>query len=124
MSLTGMSYLPRRDDTISSYGVEAIYEYWNTDNGGANNPSVGGVQMINWNFCCVWNWDARPFPTFPIQGFNWEVPVRGWSTHTPTEAGVTPPIGHRAIGRRAGPLAAACCCLRRPRRRPRLRAAI
>ena len=74
---TGMSYLPRRDDTIAGMAVEAIYEYWNTDNGGLNNPSVAGVPMLMWPFCCVWNWDARPFPTFPAQGMNWDIPVSG-----------------------------------------------
>ena len=23
--------------------------------------------MIQFAFCCVWNWDARPFPTFPLE---------------------------------------------------------
>ena len=27
--------------------------------------------MLNWNFCCVWNTDARPFPTFPILNSAW-----------------------------------------------------
>jgi hypothetical protein len=27
--------------------------------------------MLNWNFCCVWNTDARPFPTFPILNNAW-----------------------------------------------------
>jgi hypothetical protein len=64
-------YLPRRDDTVQTMALEAVYEYWNTDNGGANNPSVGGLPMLNWNFCCVWNTDARPFPTFPLLTSSW-----------------------------------------------------
>ncbi len=62
------AYLPRRDDTIQALALEAVYEYWNVD---GNNDNVGGVQMLNWNFCCVWNTDARPFPTFPILNNAW-----------------------------------------------------
>ena len=61
-------YLPRRDDTIQALALEAVYEYWNVD---GNNEIVGGVPMLNWNFCCVWNTDARPFPTFPILNSAW-----------------------------------------------------
>ena len=32
---------------------------------------VGGLPMLNWNFCCVWNTDARPFPTFPTLNSAW-----------------------------------------------------
>ena len=61
-------YLPRRDDTIQALALEAIYEYWNVD---GNNETVGGVPMLNWSFCCVWNTDARPFPTFPTLNSAW-----------------------------------------------------
>jgi hypothetical protein len=64
-------YIPLRDDTIQTMALEAVYEYWNTDNGGANNPSVGGLPMLRWVFCCAWNWDARPFPTFPLESSAW-----------------------------------------------------
>jgi uncharacterized protein (TIGR02217 family) len=43
-----------------------------------NNETVGGVPMLQWDFCCAWNWDARPFPVFPTMNeawgdtFNWE----------------------------------------------------
>jgi hypothetical protein len=63
-----LGYLPRRDDTIQSMALEAVYEYWNVD---GNNETVGGLPMLNWNFCCVWNTDARPFPTFPILNSAW-----------------------------------------------------
>ena len=63
-----LSYLPLRDDTIQAVAMEAIYEYWNVD---GNNATVGGLPMVNWAFCCAWNWDARPFPTFPIENQNW-----------------------------------------------------
>ena len=62
-SAAGMTYLPRRDDTIAALALEAIYEYWNTD--GHNTTSGAGVVMVQFAFSCVWNWDARPFPTLP-----------------------------------------------------------
>jgi uncharacterized protein (TIGR02217 family) len=63
-----LGYLPRRDDTIQALALQAVYEYWNID---GNNESVGGLPMLNWNFCCVWNTDARPFPTFPVLNSAW-----------------------------------------------------
>ena len=51
---------PLRDDTISEVALDAIYSYWQ-----AHNAAAGGVAMVQWGFCCVWNWDARPFPWFP-----------------------------------------------------------
>jgi hypothetical protein len=63
-----LGYLPRRDDTIQALALEAVYEYWNVD---GNNDIVAGLPMLNWNFCCVWNTDARPFPTFPALNSAW-----------------------------------------------------
>ncbi len=63
-----LGYLPRRDDTIQAVALEAVYEYWNVD---GNNETVGGLPMLNWAFCCVWSWDARPFPTFPDNNTAW-----------------------------------------------------
>ncbi len=63
-----LTYLPRRDDTIQALALQSVYEHWNVD---GNNESVGGVPMLDWNFCCVWNTDARPFPTFPILNSAW-----------------------------------------------------
>ena len=65
----GLTYLPRRDDTIAAYALQAIYEYWNTD--GQNATSEAGVAMIQFAFSCVWNWDARPFPIFPNDSSAW-----------------------------------------------------
>jgi hypothetical protein len=62
------SYTPRRDDTIQAQALQAYYEYWNTD---GNNETVAGVPMLETRFCCAWNWDARPFPTFPIRSDAW-----------------------------------------------------
>ena len=77
-----LGYLPRRDDTIQAMALEAVYEYWNVD---GNNLTVGGRSMLNWTFCCVWNWDARPFPRFL----------------TTPRRGAIPGIGNRASGRTA-----------------------
>jgi hypothetical protein len=65
----GGGFAPRRDDTIQLTALAAIYEYWNTD--GHNATSGGGVAMVQFAFSCVWNWDARPFPTFPILSSQW-----------------------------------------------------
>jgi uncharacterized protein (TIGR02217 family) len=61
-------YIPVRDDTISTLALEAIYQYWLS---GSNNETVGGVVMLETAFCCAWNWDARPFPIFPILNTQW-----------------------------------------------------
>ena len=55
-------YWPRRDDLLYLLALQAIYEYWVTD---GNNVTIGGVPMLQTAFMSVWNWDARPFPTFP-----------------------------------------------------------
>ena len=56
------NYWPRRDDLLYLLALQAVYEYWVTD---GNNETVGGVPMIQTAFMSAWNWDARPFPTFP-----------------------------------------------------------
>ncbi len=68
-SAAGGIYLPRRDDTIAAQALEAVYEYWNVD--GNNATSGAGLVMLQSAFSCVWNWDARPFPTFPIENATW-----------------------------------------------------
>jgi uncharacterized protein (TIGR02217 family) len=65
----GGGFLPRRDDTLCLLALQAIYEYWNAD--GRNELSSAGVPMIQFAFSCVWNWDARPFPTFPVLANQW-----------------------------------------------------
>lgn len=65
-SAAGDKLLPLRDDTISEMALDAIYAYWQ-----ANNASASGVSMLQWTFCCVWNWDARPFPWFPALSSVW-----------------------------------------------------
>ncbi len=87
----GLSYLPRRDDTIAALALQAVYEYWNVD--GHNETSGGEVPFLQTSFCCVWNWDARPFPTFPIDTSAWgdaaNWPTGDWLTGLRTSL---PPI--------------------------------
>ncbi|GEM_PF-1345257 len=59
----GGGFLPKRDQTLQILALQALYEYWFVD--GHNATSGAGVQMIQPEFCSVWNWDARPFPVFP-----------------------------------------------------------
>ncbi len=63
----GGGYRPVQDDTLASLAREAIVEYWTSD--GHNATSPAGVKMIEPTFMCAWNWDARPFPVFPISAF-------------------------------------------------------
>jgi hypothetical protein len=65
----GGGYTPLRDDTIATLALQAIYQYWNAD--GHNATSSGGVPMVEFAFSCVWNWDARPFPVFPVLASQW-----------------------------------------------------
>ncbi len=63
----GGGYRPVQDDTLASLARDAIVEYWTSD--GQNATSAAGVPMIQTAFMCAWNWDARPFPVFPISAF-------------------------------------------------------
>ena len=62
----GDALRPLRDDTISEAALDAIYGYWQT-----HNAAAAGVPMLQWALCCVWNWDARPFPWFPQLSAVW-----------------------------------------------------
>ena len=63
-SAEGGGYRPMRDDTLASLAREAVVEYWTSD--GHNAVSAAGVKMLEPAFMCAWNWDARPFPVFPM----------------------------------------------------------
>jgi uncharacterized protein (TIGR02217 family) len=65
----GGSYAPQRDDTLAMLALQAVYEYWNGD--GHNEVSAAGVKLIEFAFSCVWAWDARPFPVFPLLTSQW-----------------------------------------------------
>jgi GTA TIM-barrel-like domain/Conserved hypothetical protein 2217 (DUF2460) len=65
----GGGFRPRQDDEIQLLALQALYEYWFVDGHNANSPA--GLPMIQSAFCSVWNWDARPFPTFPARSDVW-----------------------------------------------------
>ncbi|MGH6836533.1 MAG: baseplate megatron protein TIM-barrel domain-containing protein [Methylocella sp.] len=56
-------FLPVQDQNLQLLALQAIFEYWFVD--GHNAVAASGLKMIQPVFCSVWNWDARPFPTFP-----------------------------------------------------------
>jgi hypothetical protein len=62
-------YAPRPDDMLQTLALQAIYDYWLMD--GNNATSASGVPMIQSAFMSAWNWDARPFPTFPTLAAVW-----------------------------------------------------
>ncbi len=66
---TSGGYAPRYDDILQTLALQAVYEYWATD--GNNATSASGVPMVQTAFMSAWNWDARPFPTFPTLGPVW-----------------------------------------------------
>lgn len=65
----GGGYKPSPNDTLPLIALQAIYDYWNGD--GNNLTSFAGVPMVDFALSCVWSWDARPFPTFPILSSVW-----------------------------------------------------
>ena len=67
--IEGGGCAPVRDDTLAQLALQAVYEYWVTD--GNNAASSAGLPMIEPTFMSAWNWDARPFPAFPILGGIW-----------------------------------------------------
>jgi uncharacterized protein (TIGR02217 family) len=98
-SSDGETWTPQRDDFLAHLGLQAIYDYWATD---ANNETAASGPMILTPFCCAWNWDARPFPTFPLNAGAWgdtaNWPAGNWldgkgpyvaitSSDTPPDAG-------------------------------------
>lgn len=65
----GGGFRPKADQNLSLLALQAVYEYWFVD--GRNETSGAGLKMIEPAFCSVWNWDARPFPTFPQRSDIW-----------------------------------------------------
>ncbi len=94
--IAGGGLAPLRDDTIASLCLQAMYEYWNVD--GRNEASPAGVPLIDFDYSCVWNWDARPFPVFPLLASEWG-DAGNWATgdwingHGPQLAPSTPSAG-------------------------------
>lgn len=50
-----------RDDEIQRQYIRATVEYWRDNSGG----------MIDTGRMCYWSYDARPWPTFPVDGQTW-----------------------------------------------------
>lgn len=68
-SNTGGVYTPIRNDTIQYNCLSSLFAYWFGD--GGMNPASNGTYMLLVDFCCVWNWDARPYPAFPSLNNIW-----------------------------------------------------
>ena len=60
----------QRDDEIQLRFLKAISEYWNDEN---NNPisNIYNDPMVLADQMCIWAWDARPYPTFPLNTDVW-----------------------------------------------------
>lgn len=65
----GVNWRPKQDQQLQLLALQAFHEYWFQE--GHNAVSAAGVKMIEPVFCSVWNWDARPFPTFPSLASAW-----------------------------------------------------
>ena len=65
----GGRFAPVLDPALAQLGLQAVTEYWVTD--GNNAASPAGLPMIEPAFLSAWNWDARPFPTFPMLDDVW-----------------------------------------------------
>jgi uncharacterized protein (TIGR02217 family) len=63
----GMGWSPLRDDALADLALQAVHDYWSAH----NEISPAAVPMILTPFCCAWNWDARPFPVFPLDANVW-----------------------------------------------------
>lgn len=65
-----------RDDVIPRRFLEAHFDYWAD---GSNNPTSTEYsgKMIDENSIVVWCWDARPWPTFPLDD-NWWADKENW----------------------------------------------
>lgn len=74
--VAGAAYAPRRNDLLANLAIEAVVEYWTGD--GKNETSAAGVPMVQPLFMSAWNWDARPFPAFPLLDIWGDAP--NWAT--------------------------------------------
>lgn len=63
----GIGWKPLRDDALADLALQTVYDYWSANNA----TSSAGVPMLLTSFCCAWNWDARPFPAFPLDTDVW-----------------------------------------------------
>lgn len=87
MPTGGPRQAPVASDAMQDLGLAAVYEYWFVDGNNITSPR----NMIEPVFCSAWNWDARPFPSFPGVSaawgdwVNWRVGfwINGKQTFTP-----------------------------------------
>ncbi|TWG99318.1 putative tail protein [Mesorhizobium sp. J18] len=69
----GMSDLAQRRFLAAHYG------HWSSEDAAVNPVSnLYGGRMVDPGSICVWAWDARPFPAFPLHGDVWS-DGRNWS---------------------------------------------
>lgn len=67
-SVNGGSIQPVRDDLLQFTAHSAWYTYWQNP---STNQSHSGVSLFLVDMQFAWNWDARPFPTFPLLSSVW-----------------------------------------------------
>lgn len=60
-----------RDDVISRAYIQAQLDYWDPTSGNNPTSTVYSAPMIKTSEICIWNWDARPYPDFPVRGDFW-----------------------------------------------------
>lgn len=59
-----------RDDEIQRQYIRATMEYWNDNNNNPASTQYSG-RMIDTARMSYWSYDARPWPTFPVDGDAW-----------------------------------------------------
>lgn len=59
-----------RDDEIQRQYIIAMIEYWQDTNNNPSSDQYSG-RMIDSNKMAYWSYDARPWPTFPLDGDAW-----------------------------------------------------
>ena len=59
-----------RDDEIQRQYIRAMVEYWQDNNNNPQSTQYSG-RMIDTARFCYWSYDARPWPTFPVDGDTW-----------------------------------------------------
>ena len=97
-SAEGGALRPMRDDLLMFNAHQAWGTYWGPGNTN-NETSAGGVNMLATDMMFAWNWDARPFPVFPLRtdiwadGSNWRAGMwlAGKGPQAPIPDPPTPP---------------------------------
>lgn len=67
------SFLPyfssgNRDDVVQRRFIQAHLEYWRDNN---EVSQTTGVTFVDTSEINIWSWDARPFPTWPLDAASW-----------------------------------------------------